>query len=209
MYLALPLAFGKLSTLRGSDYISFLRTDGRPGGGYEILTYFHARSSSPVQWLHRRQVEFPTARFLSFSSMCREFIGFFHSHSTRYFSCRFSETTPRLSTASILVRPPGHLRLLWLPPLLKWPGGELDDSVSVGLPCHQRRDVHPFYLLLRRVVVATGERDPRNCIKVRPYEQLLTPSAVAGFHALRDQPSATAGAIVTAARRVKTFTCVL
>ena len=95
------------------------------------------------------------------------------------------------------------------PLCLKWPGGELDDSVSVGLPCHQRRDVHPFYLLLRRVVVATGERDPRNCIKVRPYEQLLTPSAVAGFHALRDQPSATAGAIVTAARRVKTFTCVL
>ena len=147
--------------------------------------------------------------FLSLSSMCREFIEFFYSHSTRYFPCCFSKTAPVCRCHRSWVYLKATSFFCGLPSRLKRPGRKLDDSVSVVLLCHHDRDVHPLCLLLRCVVVATGERDPQNCIDAHPYEQLLTPAAVAGFHALRDRPSATAGAIVTAARRAMTFTCVL
>ena len=152
---------------------------------------------------------FSNGAFLSLSSMCREFIGFFYSHSTRYFPCRFSAIILRLSVASILGRPQRHLLFWWLPPSLRAARRGTRRQCFCGPPVSPRRDVHPLCLLLRCVAVATGRRDPQNCIEADPYEQLLTPDAVAGFHALRDQPSATAGAIVTAVRRAMTFTCVL
>ena len=78
VYLTFSLAFGKDSTLRGSDYMPFLCTGGCPSGGYDLpLTYFHARSSIPVQRLHQRQVGFPKERVCHSPACFRNSLFFF------------------------------------------------------------------------------------------------------------------------------------
>ena len=94
--------------------------------------------------------------FLSLSSMCREFIEFFYSHSTRYFPCCFSKTAPVCRCHRSWVYLKATSFFCGLLSRLKRPGRKLDDSVSVVLLCHHDRDVHPLCLLLRCVVVATG-----------------------------------------------------
>ena len=176
----------------------FLFTGGRPGRGYDLpLTYFHARSSSPVQSLHQRRVGFPTARFCRSPACVGNSLGYFTLIRKGVSHVVLVRSPPVCRRHRSWVDPNDTYFFCGFPLGLKRPGRKLDDdSVSVGLPCHHGRDVHPLCLLLRCVVVATGERDPQSCIEARPYDQLLTPAAVADFHALRYQPSATVGAIL-------------
>ena len=164
----------------------FLCAGGRPRGSYDLpLTYFYARSSSPVQWLHQRQVGFPTAYFRRSTTCVGNSLDFFTLIRQGISHVVLVRSPPVCRRHRSWVDPKDTWYFCCFPLSLKWSGGELDDSVSVGLPCHHGgRDVHPLCLLLRCVVVARGKHDPQNYIEARPYEKLLTPTAVAGFHAL-------------------------